>query len=160
LGSESIPCLCWYRRTHASIAAQPVYKTKHDKNEKSTLNWWNFKTIQRNVVELIKYTLPEFWSGTLKLKIDLSPGAASSTVAVIRNWNQYTQSCKVSSPTNKQKTITQYTRKTGDEIEYTNTLTVESVQTFKSVVMFFRLDWKATSPNNKSPFLVPVEVMA
>jgi len=43
------------------------------------------KTIQRNVVELIKYTLPEFWSGTLKLKIDLSPGAASSTVAVIRN---------------------------------------------------------------------------
>ena len=29
-------------------------------------------------------TLPEFWSGALKLKMDFNPGAASSTVAVIK----------------------------------------------------------------------------
>lgn len=31
-------------------------------------------------------TLPDLWSGTIKLKIVLSPGAGSSTVTVVRSY--------------------------------------------------------------------------
>lgn len=38
-------------------------------------------------LQMVKYlTLPDLWSGTMKLKIDFSPGAGSSTVMVVKSY--------------------------------------------------------------------------
>jgi len=34
-------------------------------------------------------TFPDLWSGTLKLKIALRPGAGSLTVIVVKSWNAH-----------------------------------------------------------------------
>lgn len=43
-------------------------------------------------VRIYVCTLPDRWSGTTKLKIDLNPGASSSTVTVVKSWRQTDES--------------------------------------------------------------------
>lgn len=95
-----LPKVIWLR--------EPLCITQEKKEQTNTFNWIHkttkveahddnilfsfFSHLDNNVVtskqmrKVRPLTLPDLWSGTMKLIIVLSPGAGSSTVMVVKSW--------------------------------------------------------------------------
>lgn len=91
-----------------SFDSEPLCITQEKREQTNTFNWLHkttkveahddnilfsfFSHLDNNVVtskqmrKVRPLTLPDLWSGTMKLKIVLSPGAGSSTVMVVKSW--------------------------------------------------------------------------
>lgn len=81
---------------------------------------------------------------------------SKSVKHIINHKNRFHNSCKTSKSKTQQNRKQRKTSQTNNGEE----LTLESVSTLTSVVMFLFFNWVLTSATKSSPFLIPEEVIA